>query len=255
MSDYGFIITRHVNSNITNEYWNQSVKLIRTYYPFAQIIIIDDNSNNKYLKSHFNYSNLTIIQSEYHQRGELLPFIYYLKYRWFSSAIIIHDSLFIHKKINFEKFMMPVLPLWHHSYDKENIANLIRITSSLNNNHHIINKLNKNDETRFNFVEPTYNLCFGCQCYIKLQFLDFLENKYKISNLTNVIQNRKDRCGLERIFGLLFCYEYPKLIYIKSLFGDIVKKYKAFNYNYNNYENDLKNKILIHPFIKVWTGR
>ena len=29
MSNYGFIITRHVNSEKTNKYWNQTVKLIR----------------------------------------------------------------------------------------------------------------------------------------------------------------------------------------------------------------------------------
>ena len=31
MDKYGFIITRHVNSDKTNKYWNQCVKLIRTF--------------------------------------------------------------------------------------------------------------------------------------------------------------------------------------------------------------------------------
>ena len=48
---YGFIITRYVNSEKTNRYWNQSVKLIRTYYPYRQIVIIDDNSNYDFVKS------------------------------------------------------------------------------------------------------------------------------------------------------------------------------------------------------------
>ena len=36
---FGFIITRHVNSEQTNKYWNHNVKLIRTFYPFKKIII------------------------------------------------------------------------------------------------------------------------------------------------------------------------------------------------------------------------
>jgi hypothetical protein len=76
MGSYGFIIIRHVNSIKTNKYWNHCVKLIRTIYPLRQIIIIDDNSNQNYVSSEHNYSNITIIQSEYFQRGELLPYIY-----------------------------------------------------------------------------------------------------------------------------------------------------------------------------------
>jgi hypothetical protein len=40
MDNYGFIISRHVNSEQTNQYWNQCVKLIRTYYPLKKIVII-----------------------------------------------------------------------------------------------------------------------------------------------------------------------------------------------------------------------
>ena len=123
--DYGFIITRHVNSEQTNKYWNQCVKLIRSFYPMKQIIIIDDNSNQNFINSEYNYKDITVIQSEYPGRGELLPYVYFLKYKWFSSAVIIHDSLFIHKRIPFEKMKVPVLPLWHHAYDKENIDNLM----------------------------------------------------------------------------------------------------------------------------------
>ena len=61
-----------------------------------------------------------------------------------------------------------------------------------------------------------------------------LENKYRICNLVNAVKCRKDRCGLERILGLLFTIEYDnysnKLI---SLFGEIFNHYKAFNYNYD----------------------
>ena len=73
--------------------------------------------------------------------------------------------------------------------------------------------------------------------------------------MINVILNRRDRCALERILGVIFCEEYPKLLLFKSMFGDIMNTKRAFNYTYDNYITDLNNKIIIHPFIKVWTGR
>jgi hypothetical protein len=71
----------------------------------------------------------------------------------------------------------------------------------------------------------------------------------------NVVHNRKDRCSLERILGLLFCEEYPSLLKSKSIFGDIITKNKNFRYNYDHYTSDLKNGKIIYPFVKVWTGR
>jgi hypothetical protein len=253
MSDYGFIITRHVNSEQTNKYWNQNVKLIRTFYPLKQIIIIDDNSNQQFVKADYSYNNITVIESEYPGRGELLPYIYYLKHQWFSKAIIIHDSLFIHKRIPFEKFSMPVLPLWHHPYDKENINNLLRIASHLKNNYQLIQKLNGSIVLGLN--NDKFNLCFGCQSFIHLDFLKKIQNKYNIFSLVNAIHNRTDRCSFERIIGLLFCEEYPQLKKLNSLFGDIFKNNKAFQYNYEQYTIDLKHNKLRHPFVKVWTGR
>jgi hypothetical protein len=257
MSNFGFIITRHVNSEKTNKYWNQTVKLIRIYYPLRKIIVIDDNSDSTYLKADHDYSNLTVIQSEYPKRGELLPYVYYLRHKWFPNAVIIHDSLFVHKRIPFDKFNMPVLPLWHHKYDKDNIHNIARIASGLKNYHHLLPKIHSQDEMILNLIKSnnSFNLCFGGQCYIQLSFLESIESKYHISNLVHFIHNRADRCSLERILGLLFCEEYKKLLVIKSLFGDITKQPKAFSYTFDEYYADLKQKRTILPFVKVWTGR
>jgi len=258
MQKCGFIMTRHVNSEQTNKYWNQSVKLINMYYPFAKIVIIDDNSNQSLINAKYEFKNLTIIQSEYPGRGELLPFLYYLKYKWFEKAIIIRDSVFIHKRLPFEIFNFNVLPLWHHCYDRENEQNIYRITSALSNNRQLHNRLSKNGNNKLiinTISSDSFNLCFGCQCFIKLDFLERLQRKYNINNLVNVVHNRTDRCALERVFGLLFCIEYPAIIKYKSLLGDILTKPLAFQYNYDNYENDIKHKKKITAIVKVWTGR
>jgi hypothetical protein len=258
MTDFGFIISRHVNNEKTNRYWNQSVKLIRTYYPFKLIVIIDDNSNQQFVKPGFPYKNLIIIQSEFPGRGELLPYYYFLKYKWFKKAVIIHDSIFIHRRIPFEKINLPVLPLWHHIYDKENIHNLIRIASSLNRSYELIKKLTTNDSNNIIFGKPnkdSFNLVFGSQAFITLNFLEFIQQKYNFTNLVNVIHDRADRCSLERIMGLLFSMEYPQIKQKGSLFGDIIPKNNSFRYSYEEYQNDLRKKKVLYPFVKVWTGR
>ena len=255
MTSYGFIITRHVKSEETNKYWNQSVKLIRTFYPTKKIIIIDDNSNQNFVVAEHNYDNLTILQSEYHARGELLPFIYFLKYKWFDNAVIIHDSVFIHRRIPFEVFKCPVLPLWHHPKDKENTHNILRIVGHLKNSYKLYSKIYDREPNILGINSNKYNICFGCQCFINLKFLERLELKYKITNLVNAIHCRTDRCSLERVMGLLFNEEYGQLKHIKSLFGEIALHYKSFSYHYPEYFNDFRNKKIVHSVVKIWTGR
>jgi hypothetical protein len=253
---YGFIITRHVNSELTNKYWNQCVKLIRTHYPFRKIIIIDDNSNYDFVKADHDYKNTEIIQSEYPKRGELLPYVYFLRHQWFDNAIILHDSVFIHKRIPFENFKFPVMPLWHHTYDQEYLDNLLRISNHLKNNVYLKQKLQGPGINILGMpTDDKFDLCFGALAYVNINFLKKIENKYKLSNLINCIQSKKDRCGLERIIGLLFFQEYPNLKNIHSLFCNIHHHHKPFQYDFNQYLQDFRNKKACEKFVKVWTGR
>jgi hypothetical protein len=254
MNNFGFIIARHVNSQLTNKYWNNCVRCIRFFYPLKKIIIIDDNSNYDYVNDLYKLDNIEVIQSEFHGRGELLPYYYFLKYKFFDNAIIMHDSVFFHARINFEKLIgMPVLPLWHFESDKENSFNLLRVSDVLINNSNIKNSVNSN-----NYILPIKQMkwygCFGVQSFINHNFLKFIENKYKISNLIQTIKCRKDRCCLERIMGIIFCNEYDKLLNIKSLFGDIFEK-QTWGYNFEQYMDDFEHKKISKPIIKVWTGR
>lgn len=251
---FGFIITRHVNSVKTNKYWNHSIKLIRTFYPLRKIIIIDDNSNYEYVSSEFDYKNVEIIQSEFPGRGELLPYYYFLKFRFFENAIILHDSVFIHKRIPFENFNgIDVMPLWFFHSDKENIVNTKRIAKNLNNNILIDNKISKKLNVLGLNTDKWYG-CFGVQSYINLGFLQQIEIKYGITNLISAVKCREDRCCLERIFGAIFFTESPKLFKKKSLFGDIMK-YQKWGYSYDEYMVNLKKGTIPKVMVKVWTGR
>jgi hypothetical protein len=254
MNSFGFIIIRHVNSEKTNKYWNHSVKCLRTLYPLIKIIIIDDNSNYNYVKEDFNYKNVEIINSEFKGRGEILPYYYYLKNKFFDNAVIIHDSVFFHKRVDFNKLLgVKVMPLWFFHPDKENVNNTLRISNNLINSYSIQQKITLNDSL-IGLPHLKWYGCFGLQSYINHDFLVYIENKYKITNMISAVNCRDDRACLERIFGCIFFTENQKNLSRKSLFGDIMK-YHRWGYTYNEYENDFKNKKIPKAIIKVWTGR
>jgi hypothetical protein len=258
MELFGFIITRHVNSENTNKYWNHSVKLLRTLYPRVKIVIIDDNSNKEFVKADFDYKNIEIVQSEFPGRGELLPYYYYSRNKYFENAIIIHDSVFIHKRINFEVLRgEKVMPLWVFEADSENIDNTMAITKNLRNNQDVNRSLQFNDTRTITFMMLTdkWHGCFGCQSYINHNFLVSLDKTYGISQLVAAVKTRPDRCCLERILGCLFSKSNPRVGINKGIFGNIKKHHKAFGYTFDMYMADLKQGRFPSRAVKVWTGR
>ena len=256
-NDYGFIITRHVNSEKTNKYWNKCVRCIREFYPFRKIVIIDDNSNQKFVKSEADYKNLQIITSEFPGRGELLPYYYFLKYKFFENAVIIHDSVFFHKRISFELFNaknIQVLPFWHFNRDKENVENSLRITNYLKNSIPIQKSLTLNDVV-LGMPDLKWYGIFGVQTYINYYFLKYIDDKYSICNMLKPVTCRLDRCCLERIMGCIFFTESKKLRKMKSLIGNIFNYKNAWIYTYDRYEDDVSKKNIKTPIVKVWSGR
>ena len=241
METYGFIILRYVNSHITNKYWIHCYNCIRKFYPENKIMIVDDNSNPKYIK-HFQLHNTTIINSEYKQRGEILPYYYYLKHKLFDRAVILHDSVFIQKYIDFgteNKF------LWHFEHNWDNPDLEIEL----------IKKLNHSNQLCLFYYKPhLWKGCFGVMSVISHDFLNVINKKYDFMKLVHVIKNRRTRMCLERIFALIFTIENNDKI--DSIFGDIHKYSKQINYK--TYINALKTEGDLSPYwpiIKVWTGR
>jgi len=243
-TDYGFILTRYVNSVKTNEYWNRCVKQLIQLYPLRKIVIIDDNSDNRFLKAYNIYPNvIEIIQSEHHGRGELLPYFYYAVNKWFDYAVIIHDSVFFEKRVPFEKYKFQVIPLWYFPN--------IHIHTHYDNNMKIADTLNYSNIIKYNIANNDKLLgCFGVQSFIKYEFLIYIIKKYGLVKLLHVVKNREDRSSLERIFAVIFFIELKKY---KSILGNI------FNYNfgesYEKYIQDKNNNKIDKPVIKVFTGR
>ena len=164
----GFIIVRHVNSPTTNEYWIEAYHCIRRLYPQHWILIVDDDSIQSFIVYHFTMRRCKVISSEFPRAGELLGYYYFYKTQMFTQAVILHDSVFLQRKLPPVK--EPVLFLWHFvdppghvREEKQWIAKLPKDTFSL---------------LRLYDKKKEWHGCFGVQSVITLEFLQFLEKKY-----------------------------------------------------------------------------
>ena len=257
----GIILTRHVIDVVTNRYWNMSVKCLQNCCPGIPIIIIDDNSDVNVLKAFENYKNVKILRSDLTGRGELLPFVYLLKYHFFDNALILHDSVFLNKAINLKILVaqkVKAMSLWHFDADHENMSERLRIASTLKNVNQIQDMLSLSSQTSmFRHQNEKWYGCFGAQCFINTAFLQEIETKYRITNMIHVIKSRKHRQCLERILGCIFSKEFPLKKYTKrlSILGNIVHYQSFGNYTFSNYIHDKANGQILLPVSKVWTGR
>ena len=224
---FGFIIIRYVKCNETNKAWIRCYNSIRHFYN-NKIVIIDDNSDKQFLVD-YPTTNTIIINSEFPKRGELLPYYYLIKHKFFYRAVILHDSMEIIKYYNFMDIngYKNYTRLFSFSNAAYNID--IEYFKEMCNYINLGNLLYKYHQTNINSLIG----CFGVCYVIDTDFLHHIQNKYNIINLVKFIDNRKKRMNLERFLSCLFEFTRGKsFITNDSLFGDIhrnkeeyIKKY------------------------------
>lgn len=237
MKSVGFIMLRHVNNELTNQYWIHSYHCIRKHYPENKILIIDDSSDYNFLTDYPLYKT-TVINSTYPKRGELLPYYYYLQTKLFDIAVIIHDSVFINKYINFNNVNACKM-IWdfqHHWDQIEDETNMINLFSN---------------KELLNFYENKHLWvgCFGGMSVISHNYLSAINRKYDISKLLGHVLNKYNRCSFERVIACLLQINETTNEINQSLLGNIHKycKWNVKFHEINEYEH--------LPIIKVWTGR
>jgi hypothetical protein len=240
-SDWGFIILRHVSKPQHDKLWIENYLCIRNLYKDKKIVIIDDNSNYNYV-SNIQMVNTVIINSEYKKRGEFLPYYYYLKYKWFDCAVIIHDGCFLNKKLDIKlEDYVTLLHFDHHHFDDP--VHETTLIQSLKNNQGLLNFYNS----------KKWNGCFGGMSIITYNYLYKIDQKHDISRLIVNINSRHDRMCFERVISCLLHYNNKDSKLKDSLLGNIYA-YLKWGRNYNYYLKHQKGKI-DKPFIKVWSGR
>jgi hypothetical protein len=230
--EVGFIILRHVNSELTNKYWIECYKSIRQHYPENKILIIDDNSDYRYITKESLYNTL-IVNSEYHGRGELLPYYYYLQHKLFDIAVILHDSVFINSYVDFTTEKYKILWEFEHTWDQ------------IEDETKMINLFNDNDLLKFYENKLLWKGCFGCMAAITHDFLTEINNKYNISILLDCVLSRYNRSSFERVIACLLQKDNEKNVMLGN-----IHEYMNWGISFGDKDN-YKNL----PIVKVWTGR
>ena len=234
MDKVGFIILRHVTNELTNNYWILCYDNIRKYYPENLIMIVDDNSKREFITDK-NLYKTTIINSKYHGRGELLPYYYYLQNKLFDTAVILHDSAFIYKYIDFSKIEKYKI-IWHFEHNWDQIEDETKMIKLFNDNELLDFYENKN----------LWKGCFGGMSIITHDYLTFINSKYEISKLLDHVLTRFNRMSFERVIACLLQKNFKN----ESLFGNIFGYCKD-GTRFHEIEK-YKDKLSI---VKVWTGR
>lgn len=236
-NNFGFIITRCVKTKLQDIYWQECYRCIRTYYD-EEIVIIDDNSDQSLVTTR-SLINTRIIISEFPGCGELLPYYYFYKNKFFDKAVILHDSMFIRKNIDFgsiKKFKY----LWYFSSELHFLGP--KFMEQMKNSSSIINLYHSN----------SWFGCFGAASVIDYETLSLLQEKYDLFVLLNLIKNREDRMVFERILAVLVFNEKIVSIDNCSIFGDIINHTTPFYFDYTGYVFMDKHMV---PIVKVWSGR
>ena len=229
----GFVILRHVQNHNHNKLWTRSYDSIRKYYPEIPIVILDDNSDQAILDNK-DVINTIIVNSKHPKRAELLPYIYYLNNKWFDSAIIIHDSIFMNSKINFATDDYNFFWTFDHIFNKPHEEK--RILSHMKNGQDLLKLYDRKND---------WCGCFGAISVINHDYLKMVNSKFDLDGLTPFIQTRSDRMCFERILGCVMNYFAKK----PTLFGDI-HQYGPWDIRY---EEAIRHTYL--PVIKAWSIR
>lgn len=237
-SDLGFIILRYVNSEETNQYWQHCYDCIRNFYFENDIIIIDDNSDSTFLTKDKKLYKTEIIQSEFPRRGELLPYCYYLKNKFFDTACIIHDSVFIQQYIDMRIDKYKMIWEFYHECDVEESE--IQVL-----------KVFEDDELiEFYKNKSLWNGCFGGMSIISHDYLSYVNSKYNFTKLLKVINTRDDRKCFERVIACLLHKNYKKN---ETLMGNICSLLpQEYGFCIQFKDKELFKHL---PMLKIWTGR
>lgn len=221
MSDYIFIMLRHVNNKTANadEIWKECYKSIRLFYD-QKIIIIDNNSDYNMIKNDLELVNCEVYNNPNYENVLYSPFNFLLNFD-FRRAVIIHDGVIFQKFVDFSLFQK-VKFIWHFDIKDTNHYPLIRNQFSL---------LENNSDLFTTLSKEQWAGCLGCCMAIEKDFLMEIENKYKISILKDHIKNMNpDSVMFERSLGII-CY---------TLFPDII--------NDLSYEGEIQNMIWGHRY-------
>lgn len=244
---YVFVILRNIRITHDNDLWMSSYQSIRKFYT-NKIIIIDDNSTINTVNG--KLVNTEVIQSEYNGAGEILPYYYFLTYKWADTMIFFHDSMFLNRPFTNVELDGAVRFHWHFDKTEQDTRKIGTYLSMLSNHEALLEFIDRPD--------ASWNGCFGGASIIDLSVAQQLEETYHFfSKLVMSIRSRKDRETFERLLGIVLSH-HDLIGVSKSNFGNILKYPGAFESQITTPDQGayaISQKGYNSAIVKVWRGR
>jgi hypothetical protein len=243
---FGFIIVRHVNSKMTDYYWKEAYTCIRRWYT-EPILIVDDNSNPAFLNDNMALVDCTIVHdTQWKGCGELLGYYYFHTMKPFETAVIIHDSVFIQKRVSFDLDGANMKILWSFlpSFCSEIEPYYHELCKNMPIFHDVLGR----------YCSQSYLGCFGLMSVIRWDFLDKLVEDGLFSVLPEIKKRRDARSAMERVLAIMAYRRDPT---IQAIFGNIYH-YIRWGTTFLEYLSGIGPngvKIPDTAVVKVWTGR
>ena len=232
----GFIILRHVSCEENNRYWIKSYHHVRKFHPNAPVMIIDDNSNQNFLTNIELYKTI-VVYSDYPKRAELLPYLYYKKYKIAEKVVIIHDSVFINSEIDVDvKTWKPVWDFehtWDQSEDEEKMLSIF----------------SNNKILRFHEDKENWKGTMGVMTIINHNFLCNVFETFDFHKFIELVKGRFHRQTLERVISCIFHFHDQQ----EPLLGNM-QKYMRWGTTFDTLVTHEDAFRHLH-IIKIWSGR
>jgi len=234
--DLGFIILRNVISEDSNKYWIECYSCIRKFYPQHKIVILDCNSKKQYIIEK-EVTNTTIVYSN-NSSYSIAPYLYYLENKSFSQAVILKDTMFFTKYVDFDSDNRFLWQFEHNWDDKESEIDLIK-------------KLDNWQPLLELYLDKTlWKGCFESMSTISHDFLQKIHAKYNLYKISSFINDDRANCCFERVFAVIFIIENGG--HKPAVCGDFHWT-TVFSTTYTNYFiNKLNKTYWLSPITKIF---
>ena len=143
-----------------------------------------------------------------------MPYYYYYTKELSVNTVILHDSIFLNKKIKptllntkTAHFMWTAKHNWDH--DQGRRERTLQILRKMDNSDILINKYND---------KKSWDVCFGAMCILNIEYIrNIFNGKNYLDILVSEIKSRKCRMCFERIIAVLLTNDCK----LPSVNGDI----------------------------------
>lgn len=217
----GFIIPSYIASEKHLDILREGIRKIRLYHDYP-IVIINDHSPIDISALSRDFNNVTIELSLMKARGEMNPYLHYYVNKYFDTAIIIHDSMHLKKKLenidkitDFKFIRYFTNHRLHWAFIPEPQTDYNKRFAIKNHDDlvfRLIEKIKDKNKSFYDFCKGIYYKkdewigCFGIQSIMSWNFLNELQAKTNVLDLMEFMKDRRDRMAMESIFALACLY-------------------------------------------------